>query len=251
MEVSMIDLIGATVGMMAVMINALAIAGALQLSFPQRLTFGAVAGAWIGLASGLAAAGALEFSPQQKVPLIGVLVSAPLMITAALWAGSPRFRASLMAIPMQLLIGLNSLRVLGVLFLVLTVAGRLSGPFPYSAGFGDIITGILAIPVARLALSGSPQAARAIAWWNLFGILDLVAAVTLGITSAQGSPLQLIHAGVGSEAMQHLPFSLVPTVLVPFYLVTHAVVFAQLSARAERRGRPNARQHSYGISQTR
>ncbi len=62
----MIDLIGATVGMMAVMINALAIAGSLQLSLPQRLTFGAGAAAWVGLASGFAAAGALEFSPQQK-----------------------------------------------------------------------------------------------------------------------------------------------------------------------------------------
>jgi hypothetical protein len=50
-------------------------------------------------------------------------------------------------------------------------------------------------------LSGSPQAAQAIARSNLFGTLGLVAAVALGITSAQGSPLQLIHAGVGSEAI--------------------------------------------------
>jgi hypothetical protein len=31
--------------------------------------------------------------------------------------------------------------------------------------------------------------------------------------------------------MQHLPFSVVPTVLVPFYLVTHTTVFVQLGAR--------------------
>jgi hypothetical protein len=41
--------------------------------------------------------------------------------------------------------------------------------------------------------------------------------------------LQLIHAGVGSEAMQQLPFCLVPTVLVPFYLITHGIIFAQLT----------------------
>jgi hypothetical protein len=251
MEASMLDLVGATVGMMAVMVSVVAIAGALQLSLVQRLVFGAVAGVWVGLASGLAAAGELVFSPDQKVPLIGVLVAAPLLIAAALWLGSARFRAALMAIPMPLLIGLNSLRVFGVLFLVLVAAGRLSGPFPYSAGWGDIITGVMAIPVARLAMGGSARAGLWIACWNLFGAADLVAAVTLGITSAPGSPLQLIHAGVGSEAMQYLPYSLVPTVLVPFYLITHAAVAAQLSARAKRLGHPDLHQHSSGISQPR
>jgi hypothetical protein len=45
-----------------------------------------------------------------------------------------------------------------------------------------------------------------------------------------GSPIQLIHAGMGSAAMQYLPYCLVPTVLVPFYLITHAIVAAQLAA---------------------
>jgi hypothetical protein len=35
---------------------------------------------------------------------------------------------------------------------------------------------------------------------------------------------------VGSAAMQYLPYCLVPTVLVPFYLITHAIVAAQLAA---------------------
>lgn len=228
----MIDLIGSIAGMMAIMINALAIAGALLLSLRQRLLFGAIAGAWVGLASGLGAAGALAFSPNQKVPLVGVLAGAPILIAAGLWAGSPRFRSTILAIPMPLLIGLNTSRVLGVLFLALLAAGRLSGPFPYSAGLGDILTGLFALPVARLAMSGSPGSAHAITRWNLFGTADLIAAVALGLISAQGSPIQLIHMGVGSEAMQYLPVSLVPTVLVPFYLLTHAAVAVQLSARA-------------------
>jgi hypothetical protein len=229
----MLDLIGAIVGMMAITIDVVAIAGALSLSLTQRLVLGAIAGAWVGLATGLGATGALVFSPDPQVPLIGVLFAVPLVITAVLWFGSVRFRAALTAIPMPLLIGLNSLRVLGVLFLALAAAGRLSGPFPYSAGWGDIITGALAIPVARLAMRGQSRGRLAIAAWNAFGTIDLLAAMTLGITSAQGSALQLIHAGVGSEAMQHLPYSLVPTVLVPFYLITHATVAAQLMARAQ------------------
>ena len=37
---------------------------------------------------------------------------------------------------------------------------------------------------------------------------------------------------MGSQAMQYLPLSLVPTVLVPFYLLTHAIVVAQLRVRS-------------------
>jgi hypothetical protein len=124
-----------------------------------------------------------------------------------------------------------------VLFLSLAAVGRLSGPFPYSAGWGDIITGALAIPVARLAMGESSSGRLAVAAWNAFGVADLIAAVTLGITSVPGSPLQLIHAGVGSTAIQYLPYSLVPTVLVPFFLITHAIVAAQLVARRVPSGR--------------
>jgi len=226
----MLNLIGAIVGMSAIGINLVAFTSALPVTLTQRLGLAAIAGAWVGLASGLGAAGTLAFSPDNPVPLIGVLFAVPLLVVGVLALRSQRVRAALLAVPMEMLIRLNSLRVLGVLFLLLAATGRLSGPFPYSAGLGDIITGALAIPLAlNVARSGRPSL-RAIRLWNIFGTLDLVVAVTLGITSADGSPLQLIHAGVGSEAMQYLPYCLVPTVLVPFYLITHATVAAQLAA---------------------
>jgi hypothetical protein len=227
----MLDLIGAIAGMIAVAVNLVALTSSLPGSLARRLGLAVIAGGWVGLASGLGAAGKLAFTPDHPVPLVGVLFAAPLLIVGALALRSPRVRATLMAIPMPLLIGVNALRVLGVLFLLLAAAGRLSGPFPYSAGLGDIITGAFAVPLALSVARSQPLPARAIVSWNIFGALDLLAAVSLGITSAAGSPLQLIHAGVGSEAMQYLPFSLVPTVLVPFYLLTHAIIAAQLRAR--------------------
>lgn len=137
-----------------------------------------------------------------------------------------------MAIPLQLLIGLNAMRIIGVIFLLDFIAGSLSGPFPFFAGLGDMITGAFAIPLALRMGGPKEPSARAIARWNTFGVLDLIFAVALAITSAAGSPLQLIHAGVGSQAMQYLPLCLVPTVLVPLYLLTHAIIAAQLRARA-------------------
>jgi hypothetical protein len=226
----MLDLIGSMVGMSAVGINLVAFTQALPGTLARRLGLGAIAGAWVGLATALGASGQLAFSPDNPVPLIGVLFALPLLTVGVLALSSQRVRSALLAVPMPLLIGLNSLRVLGVLFLLLALNGRLSGPFPYFAGLGDIITGAFALPLAlSLARSHAPSPA-VIRNWNLFGALDLVVAVSLGITSASGSPLQLIHAGVGSEAMQYLPYCLVPTVLVPFYLIAHAIVAAQLRA---------------------
>jgi hypothetical protein len=69
--------------------------------------------------------------------------------------------------------------------------------------------------------------------WNILGTLDLVIAVSLGVASAPGSPIQIFGETVGSEAMWSLPWSNIPTLLVPFYLITHGIIFAQL-ARAGR-----------------
>lgn len=226
----MLNLLGAIVVMMAITINVVAIDMALPLSSRRRLVVAGAAGAWVGLATGLGASGALAFSPGQPIPVIGVLLVVPLALAVIAWFASSGFREALLAIPQPLLIGLNSMRVFGALFLVLAAAGRLSGPFPHSAGWGDVITGVLAVPVALVASRAASRSRLPIAAWNAFGALDLVTAVTLGITSAQG-PLQLFHAGIGSEAMQHLPFSLVPTVLVPFYLLTHGIIAAQLLTR--------------------
>jgi hypothetical protein len=162
--------------------------------------------------------------------LVGVLFAVPLLVVGVLALNSRGVRTALLAVPMPLLIGLNSLRMLGVLFLLLAASGRLSGPFPFSAGLGDVITGALAIPLALSVARSGQLPSVAVRRWNIFGALDLFVAVGLGLTSAAGSPLQLIHAGVGSAAMQYLPYCLVPTVLVPFYLITHAIIAAQLAS---------------------
>lgn len=226
----MLDIIAAIVGMTAIAINLVAFTNALSGKPAQRLLLAALGGAWVGLASALGTQGLFSVSGGPPVPLIGVLFATPLFAVGALALRSQRVRSALLAVPQPLLIGLNSLRILGILFLLLAVAGRMSGPFPFAAGLGDVITGALAVPLALRVARGGRLPPHAVSRWNLFGTLDLVLAVTLGITSISGSPLQLIHGGAGSAPMQYLPYCLIPTVLVPFYLLTHAIVAAQLMA---------------------
>jgi hypothetical protein len=227
----MLDIIDWVVDSMAIMICFAAFSAALPLSGWVRVALAGAVGAWVGLATYASAEGALAYAPEQPIPLVAVFFALPLAATATLCISYQRLRNALLAIPTSLLIGLNSMRVLGVLFLGLAAVGRLSGPFPYSAGLGDIITGVIAARLALALARGRSGLDASIRAWNIFGALDLFAAVGFGLTSAEGSPLRIFHVGAGSAAMQHLPFSLVPTVLVPFYLITHGIVAAQLAAR--------------------
>jgi hypothetical protein len=210
--------IGATAGTLfaAVLIS-------LPIRLGARLALGAGIGGWIALIIAITASGALTGSPI----ILLILFMLPL-VAAGLAATSEAGRSAMMAIPTPLIIALNAMRVLGVFMLLAVMDGRMSGPFPYSAGIGDIITGIFALPAASLA-ARNPSDLRVLGW-NIFGMLDLIAAVSLGIVSADGSPVQLIHAGIGSSAMTTLPWALIPVVLVPTYLIGHALVFAHARA---------------------
>jgi hypothetical protein len=84
----------------------------------------------------------------------------------------------------------------------------------------DIITGALALPLIAFMSrthggnSVIPQA------WNWFGTIDLLVAVALGVMSADSSPLQVFRTGIKRPLpVQGLPWSLIPTVLVPLYLI--------------------------------
>jgi hypothetical protein len=233
----MLDGLGIVVIAAVTMVNVNALIGAMPLTRPGQLTLAGGIGVWVGLVIALAARG--SFAAVAPLPLIGVFAALPLAAAALLAAFAPAVRTALLGAPMPLLIGLNFSRVFGALFLLLAADGRLSGPFPYSAAWGDIATGLLALPVAWYAARQPRRhSALTIGAWNLFGAADLVVAVALGLTSADGSPLQLFHGGAGSAAMQTLPWSLVPTVLAPFYLILHGVIFAQLRAQSPSCSRP-------------
>lgn len=235
----MLDFLGTIAITAAVVATITATIGTLPIRPRQRLALAALVGAWIGLSVVLAAAGEYADAGRRPFPLIGVMLAIPLIATGAAAILSPAVRSALLALPMPLLVGLNAARVFGGFFLLLAMDGRLGGPFPHAAGWGDVITGVLALPVAWLAAqSASARAWPMIGAWNAFGALDLVLAVFLGVTSATGSPLQLFYSGAGSWAMQFLPWTLIPTVLVPLFLITHAIILTQLRRRGRAARQP-------------
>jgi hypothetical protein len=234
MEDPMLDLIGTIAFTAAIAVNLNAFITMMPLSPVQKLTTVTIAGLWIGLAIALASTG-IYTSTAMPVPMVGVMLVLPLIaIGAAAWLSAP-LREALLALPAPLLIGLNSLRILpGGFMVLLAVQGRLSGPFPQDAGWGDIVVGVTALPLMFAVARSFSENRLALLAWNILGTLDLVTAIVLGVTSAPGSPLQIFGGSIGTAAMGSLPWSNIPTLLVPFYLITHAIIFAQL-ARAKAR----------------
>ncbi len=229
----MLDLIGTTFlsAAMAVIFNATL--GGMPLSPVQRLITVTMAGLWIGLVIALAATG-IYAATAAPMPAVGVVAGLPLIGVGLAALLSARVREALLAVPVTLLVGLHTLRIAtGGFILLLAQQGRLSGPFPESAGRGDIVVGLIAIPLTVAIARGLSGSRAVLLTWNILGTLDLVTAVWLGIMSAPGSPLQMFGGTVGSTAMWTLPWSVIPTVLVPFYLITHGIIFARL-ARAGR-----------------
>jgi hypothetical protein len=220
----MLDFIGMviTAAVMVLFVNVLTTF--MEISRVAKLALAAVIGLWIGLAAAAAGAGWLKIA--RPVPVVGLFVVVPLL-AAALATAWPAARKAMLSMPMSAMVAINIVRVFAVLFLMLAAEGRLTGPFPYSAAWGDIITGVVAVPVLWLLKDGAARHATAIGAWNLFGTADLVLAIAFGITSSEGSPLQ-IFPGPGSDAMQYVPWSFVPTVLVPLWLILHAIIAVQL-----------------------
>lgn len=230
----MLELIGTTVLTAAIAVNLNAAITMMPMSPLQKLTTVTIAGLWIGLAIALATTG-IYSATATPVPVVGVMVALPLIVIGGAALLSARVRGTLLALPVPLLLGLNALRILpGAFILLLASQGKLSGPFPQSAGWGDIIVGVIAIPLILAAARNFAGSRLALLGWNILGTLDLLEAVALGVLSAPGSPLQIFGGAVGSTAMWSLPWSNIPTLLVPFYFITHGIIFARL-LQGERR----------------
>ncbi len=182
---------------------------------------------WFILVVILAATRALYYEHGLGTPGLGMAVALPIAILCITVARVKSLRENFHRAPLWLLIGVHTVRLLGVSFVILYAAGRLPAPFAPVAGWGDIFVGAAALPVAWLAYRQTTNA-RAIVWiWNVIGAADLMAAVGLGVTSSPG-PARLIFAEPSSAIMTTLPWLLIPGFLVPLLFTVHIGIFIRL-----------------------
>jgi len=198
-------------------------------------TFAGVLTAWFALAVALAW---LDFfrGASDRLPTIQFGVFLPIFVGIALWL-VPIVRRTIEAVPLSWLVGVQLYRVLGVIFLVLYASGKIPGAFALPAGIGDVLTGLLAPIVALGYARRQPGAERRVLAWNVFGLLDLVVAVTMGFLTSP-SPFQLLSLDAPNQLITAFPLVTVPVFAVPLSVLLHLASLAKLRAASSRGALP-------------
>jgi hypothetical protein len=181
--------------------------------------------AWLATVWWLAVAGA--FRPRPGVPALPIAIFLPLLIGLPLLVRSKRIGALLDATPASWLIGLQVYRVFGGIFLVAWSRGGISGTFALPAGMGDVLVGLLALPVAYLLRAGAPGARWWAIAWNVLGLVDFAIAIGIGISSAPG-PLQVIVPDRPNALLGTFPTVMIPAFAVPSSILLHVLSLRQL-----------------------
>jgi len=205
-------------------------------------TTAAVLGGWLVLSGLLARAGVYRQDSGEAVPwllvafavfLIALLLVTRIPLVSRILAepGTP----ARLALP-------HTLRVVGVLFLIVMAQGHLPAAFALPAGLGDIAIGVAAPFVARWLAHGTDRAGAVTGAvrFNVLGLLDLAVAVSIAFLLGPFGPFEVMPS---TAPLRVLPLALIPTVAVPLALALHIVSLRRLRTAARlaeewKKGRP-------------
>ena len=188
-------------------------------------TTAAVLGGWLVVSGLLARAGVYRQDPGEIVPWFPVVVAGTLI--ALLLATRIPLVSRILAdpgTPARLALP-HTLRVVGVLFLIVMAQGHLPAAFALPAGLGDIAIGVAAPFVARRLARNTGRAGAA--RFNVLGILDLIVAGSIGFLL-----IGLVEVTPSTEPLLLLPLALIPTVPVPLALALHIVSLRRVRTTA-------------------
>lgn len=195
-----------------------------------------ISAAWFVAIALLSSVGLFSRNGQLGVIALGGSVALPIVVGLLVLSRSARAHFFARSIPLTILVGVHVGRLLGGFFLALYQAGRLPPTFALTAGRGDILIALTALPVAWAIHRGVSGWRWLALGWNTFATLDLVSALALGIGSAANSPVRFIFETPDSGLVGMFPWALIPGFLVPMYLFTHIAIFVRLAARASADG---------------
>ena len=175
-----------------------------------------------------------ENPPAVPTILFGLVI--PLAVAAiGLWQSESIARL-VSAIPLHWLVAAQVYRIGGGIFLVLWADGWLPWQFALAAGIGDVTTGLAAIIVSMMLGQGAAAARRATLAWCIFGIADLVVAITMGAMTSPGRA-HLLAFEAPNLLMTAYPLVMVPTFAVPLVLMLHGLILWRLRRETASTGR--------------
>lgn len=183
---------------------------------------------WLVITGGLAASGVLLSFDSFPPPVLRLVM--PTLLITAVACLSSLGRCWVERWSLAGLVAFQAFRL--PLELIMHEAAR-EGVMPPQMTFTgrnwDILTGLLAVPLAYLLARG--KVSPGLVWlWNALGLGLLVNVVTVAILSVPG-PFRHFMDEPANVWIAHAPFIWLPTVLVPFALAGHLLVARKLLAR--------------------
>jgi hypothetical protein len=182
--------------------------------------------AWFFVAVWLGVRGALGGDGGPPIG-IGLAIGLPLLAFALDRRLGGPLLGGLSQLDLPTLIALQTFRVGGLFFLVAWWGGTLPSGFALPAGLGDLAIGIAAPFVAAAVAARRPGARTLALVWNVAGLLDLVVAVTEGVTHTR-STFGVFAGAIPADALGRYPFSLIPTFFVPLAIMLHVSALRRL-----------------------
>ena len=183
--------------------------------------------AWLIVALTMGTLGTYAPSSARPPVALGLSVGVPILLFAIAYCFEGPVRRVARYLDLRVIVLLHVGRLLAINFLLTAGEGRLPMGFALPAGVGDIATALFAIPIAYGITAGLPSIRKWFIVWNLFGLADLVNAVAQGILHSSSTLGILVGAGPTTYLMTQLPRSLVPTFLVPLYMMLHLLALAR------------------------
>lgn len=169
------------------------------------------------------------FSRPNEPPLyVGLFILVPILGFTLAYRASSRIQHALDAVPLRLITIAHVLRFVGLGFVIGAIMNVLPAQFGYPAGWGDAIAAALCLPLAW-AISRqrySPRMRTLFIAWNIYGLIDLVLAVTLGILYSPSS-FGVLRTDVSTALMATFPINLIPTFFVPVFILLHVLALVR------------------------
>ncbi len=201
-------------------------ANALMLTFSSSIRNYTILGVLVWFFSALIAGWFGFFSqPDAPPPHLGLFIAPPLIVFTVLYLASASFRSFAHSIPLPFIVGAHVWRYIGLGFIIAYLFGKLPPEFAIPEGTGDIIAAVFSLPLALALYRGKPVS-RGFVAWNIFGLADLVSAITMGVLYSQG-PLGILRTGVSTALMTSFPIHLIPTFFVPLFILLHLLALAR------------------------
>lgn len=177
--------------------------------------------------SGAFIAGWFDLFVQSDAPptYLGLFILLPIVVFTSLYLSNNNFRVFANSIDISLVVVAHLWRYVGIGFLIAFLYGRLPAQFAIPEGLGDIIAAAFALPLA-LALQRKKTVRGYFIAWNIFGLADLVSAITLGVLYSQG-PFGILRTEVSTALMTTFPVNLIPTFFVPLFIMLHVLALVR------------------------